>query len=153
MFLNDLLISQGNPAEPHSQVDTQMFTIMYNKTLSQVLSLSINTHDGKEKLRRSVCARPTRRGAAVKDMLAPVNQFQINSKGFLWQFNLKQPCCWLLTPVHWFGDKQTKHVVLSTDQHSLCIYCSGCYIHDWQHIKNWAKTKHNKSSRVSRAEK
>lgn len=45
MFLNDLLISQDNPAEPYSQVDTQMFTIMYNKTLSRISSLSINTHD------------------------------------------------------------------------------------------------------------
>lgn len=57
MFLDDLLISQRNPAEPHSQVDTQMFTIMYNKTLSQILSLSISTRDKKQKLRRSVCVR------------------------------------------------------------------------------------------------
>lgn len=60
MFLNDLLISQRNPAEPRSQDDTQMSTIMYSKTLSQILSLPINTHDEKTKIKTvsvCVCAR------------------------------------------------------------------------------------------------
>lgn len=107
-FFNDLLISQWNPAVPHSQVDTQTFTIMYNKTLSRISSLLINTHDRKKtKIKTSVCApQLTEELSCIKEMIAPVDQFPDNFKRFPWRFNLIQPCH--LAPLHPCTDLETQ---------------------------------------------
>lgn len=154
MFLNDLLIRQQNPAAPHSQVDTQMFTIKYNKTLSHIFSLLINTHDRKKKNIKtvSVCAygEPNSQRSCIKEMLAPVNQFQISSKSFHDSISYNP----VIGSLYSCTDLETQKTCGFIYRLTLPVHLLFRLLHTWlTTYQQLSKDKAHQSSKVSCAEK